>query len=554
MMKRLLKHLAKWGPAVAIAGIFVIAGLRYQESLIGWFAPLIQPFVQGYIDSNPEGYASKAMQGSMSKGEMPESNGLSAERIDIGPFSVAVQWETTPSIGQNALTLSVLDESGVALSGASVSLKAGEIDYLSEVSPGIYQGNISLSEEGSVQIKGEVRTVDMRHGEFVLVLTTGKPGVSIVSASAGSTGAEQGDISHWTCSMHPSVHLDGPGTCPICAMDVVPVTQEEVETGVIVVDARRRQLIGVKTGLVRRESMTKTIRTIGTVVPAETRLTDVTLKVKAWIGKVTADFTGIFVREGETLFSFYSPEIWSAQEEYLESIRRAQESPTRTNRLVEAAEARLRLWGIGASEIDAIRKQNRPSEYLRYASPATGTVMKKTIVEGSAVEAGELLYRIADLSTLWVEADIYENELPLVEVGQTAEISLSYQPQRAFEGTVSYIYPYLNPKTRTARIRIEVPNPDGSLKPAMYTNVSIRVALGERLVVPESAVIYAGKSRVAFVDLGEGRLEPRKIQTGIRTDGLIEVLEGLREGEIVVTSANFLIAAESKLKSGMDKW
>jgi Cu(I)/Ag(I) efflux system membrane fusion protein len=180
--------------------------------------------------------------------------------------------------------------------------------------------------------------------------------------------------------------------------------------------------------------------------------------------------------------------------------------------------------------------------------------MEKNIFEGSAVKTGQLLYRIADLSTLWVEAEIYESELRLVEMGQATNITLSYMPGRQFEGTVSYIYPYLNPETRTARIRIQAENTDGLLKPDMYTNVSIVVPLGERLIVPESAVMYAGRDHVVFVDLGDGRFQPRTIETGLRDEDWIEVLDGLSSGESVVTSANFLIAAESKLKSGLDKW
>jgi Cu(I)/Ag(I) efflux system membrane fusion protein len=180
--------------------------------------------------------------------------------------------------------------------------------------------------------------------------------------------------------------------------------------------------------------------------------------------------------------------------------------------------------------------------------------MEKHVVAGSAVKAGEALYRIADLSVVWVEAEVYEDDIARMEIGQRARIAVQGVPGREFEGTVSYVYPYLDGQTRTGRVRFEVPNPDGALKPEMYADVTAEIPLGERLAVPEGAVIYAGKSHVVFVDLGEGRLEPRRVKIGARTRDSVEIVEGVEEGETVVTSGNFLIAAESKLKSGIEKW
>lgn len=543
-----IKTIAKWVPAAVTVLAIVFIGLRYKSELFGWFDPMLQ------ASTDATGHGAHS-EGSETRDRMADRSDSTRDEIEAGPFTIQVDWSPeTPRVGENTIAVKVRDKTGLPLEGAAVALKVDEVVALDEVSPGVYQAEVPVSSEGQLTIPGDIRTVDLRHADFLVSLATGDSSIALTSTTPTESIGSKGEIAYWTCSMHPSVRSDGPGTCPICSMDLTPVTREEIETGVIMVDERRRQLIGVKTDTVRRDNLTKAIRTVGTVMADETRVEDITLKFQAWIGEVDADYTGKSVKKGERLFTFYSPELWSAQEEYIESVRRAQDNPNRSNRLAEVAETRLRLWGLDPSTIASIRERGKPVEYLPYLSPGTGTVMTKNVFEGSAVTAGQLLYRIADLSSLWVEGDIYENELALVETGQTADISLSYRPDQSFVGTVSYIYPYLQPDTRTARIRMEVLNPDGTLKPSMYTNVSLHIPLGERLVVPESAVLYAGEARVAFVDLGEGRLQPRTVTTGVRTDGRIEIVEGLAEGETIVSSAMFLIAAESRLRSGIDKW
>ena len=391
--------------------------------------------------------------------------------------------------------------------------------------------------------------------ELVAWFTAANQPVHIVdSPNAPPDPGAPSDVAYYTCSMHPSVRSDTPGTCPICAMDLTPVSREEIETGTILVDARRRQLIGVKTGVARRQTLVQTIQTVGQVRYDETRLADVSLKFRGWIGEIFADYTGKFVEAGTPLFTIYSPELLSAQDEYLESLHQSRHNPERGSALLEAARSRLLLWDLKQPQLEALTERNRPAEYVPILSPLSGTIIVKNAVKGSAVSPGQLLYRIADLSAVWIEAQIYEYEVPLAKVGQTAEISLSYLPDRRFRAKVSYIYPYLDAGSRTARIRIEAPNPHGALKPEMYANVEIQVPLGERLVVPEESVLYAGETRLVFLDRGDGRVEPRKITTGLRNRDLVEVLDGLEEGDVVVTSANFLIAAESKIKAGVGKW
>ncbi len=382
---------------------------------------------------------------------------------------------------------------------------------------------------------------------------------SLEEAQAHAEHAHGGEIAYYTCSMHPSVKKADEGTCPICSMNLVPVTREEIETGVIFVDAQRRQTIGVRTATVERQPITVGIRAVGKVVYDETRLADVTLKVRGWIGRLSVDATGQWVKKGDTLFTLYSPELFSAQEEYLtvlESQRAAQETsaPDRADYLVAAARQRLRLWDIQDWQIEEVARLGRPLDYLPIVSPVSGYVIEKYIVEGAAVEAGMKLYRIAALDRVWVEAEVYESELPLVAVGQEAEVSLPYLPGERLRGKVLFIYPFLDEATRTGRVRIELANPGLTLKPDMYANVQLERELGERLAVPEEAILYAGPRRFVFLDLGEGRLRPQQVEVGVKAGEMVEVLDGLQEGDLIVTSGNFLIAAESRLRLAMEQW
>lgn len=388
--------------------------------------------------------------------------------------------------------------------------------------------------------------MDMYRGEVVGTVD----GASATDSDAHDPSA----IAYWTCSMHPSVQSSEPGTCPICSMDLISVTWGELETGVIIVDAQRRQLIGVKTDFAAVRPIGSEVRAAGRIAYDETRVADVTLRLDAWIGTLNADFTGMRVEKGEALATFYNPELWSLQREYLDAIARAQGDNASAKGLVSAAEARLKVWGIEDAQLTAIRERGAAIEYLTVHAPISGTIIEKHVVEGSAVEAGAPLYRIADLSVVWIEADVFEDDIARIQPGQRARFAVQGLPDQAFEATVSYLYPYVDPVTRTGRVRFEAANPDGLLRPDLYVSAVVEIPLSERLVVPVGAVIFAGASHVVFVDLGEGRLEPRRVKIGAQTPDYVEILEGVAEGEEVVTSANFLIAAESKLKSGLEKW
>jgi len=370
----------------------------------------------------------------------------------------------------------------------------------------------------------------------------------------------------YQCPMHPTYISEEPGDCPICGMKLVPVEGTEPEEArgtpglaTVRITSEKQQLIGVRTGLVRYVDMEKIIRTVGRVTYAEPNVAYVTTKFEGWIEELYVDYTGKRVRKGQPLFTIYSPELVSTQEEYLLALK-AQEYLTRSgfsevssgaNNLLESTRRRLLLWDITEKDIRELERTGKPRKTLTIYSPIDGYVIHKNVFRGMKVSPGLNLYHIVDLSTVWVEADIYEYEIPFVKVGQEATISLSYCPGETFSGKVTYIYPYLESKTRTVKVRMEFPNRDLKLKPEMYANVELKVRLGRKLAVPEEAVLNAGTRQYVFVDLGDGRFEPREVRLGPKADAYVAVLEGLREGERVVTSANFLIDSESKLRAAL---
>jgi Cu(I)/Ag(I) efflux system membrane fusion protein len=363
------------------------------------------------------------------------------------------------------------------------------------------------------------------------------------------------DVAHYTCSMHPSVERKQPGTCPICGMNLSPVTYDELESGVVRVDEARRERIGVKTAKVGRAPMSIAIRAIGRLTFDETRLHDVTLRVSGWITRLRVNSTGQPVRRGETLLMLYSPDLYAAQQEYLlarESHQAAKEG--RADYLLAAAEKKLSLWGMAPAQIQALARSGRASEEVPIPAPASGFVIEKNVVEGAAVEPGQRLFRIASLDKVWVEAQVYELDVSQVRKGQTALVTLPYQPGDSLQGTVAYVYPYLDPTSRTGKVRIEIKNKELAFKPDMYANVEIRVDLGPRLQIPTDAVIYTGPRRLVFVDLGEGRFRPQEVTLGARSGEAVEVRAGLRPGDVIVTSGNFLIAAESRIRSAAKLW
>jgi Cu(I)/Ag(I) efflux system membrane fusion protein len=334
---------------------------------------------------------------------------------------------------------------------------------------------------------------------------------------------------------------------------------QEVAPGTVQISSERQQLIGVKFGTVEMRPLEKVIRTVGRIDYDEKRIVIVSLKVGGWIEDLYVDFTGRFVRKGEPLLTIYSPELVSTQEEYLLALK-AKKSLTKSpfpevagsgDSLAESAKRRLKLWDITDEEIQKLEESGQSKKTLTLYAPFSGFVLEKSAYKGMNVMPGMALYKLADLSVVWLYADIYEYELPFVRLGQDASIQLSYIPGEMFRGKAIYIYPSLNPETRTAKVRFEFPNPHEKLKPEMYANVEIKVHLGQKLAVPEGAIIDTGIRQLAIVDKGSGYFEPREVKVGAKVDNYYEVIKGLKAGERVVTSANFLIDSESKLKEAV---
>lgn len=395
------------------------------------------------------------------------------------------------------------------------------------------------------------------------------------------------DVTYWTCPMHPHIKQHGPGKCPECGMDLVPVTRAGAATQAagatasgslargappaahppgadpraeVNVDPRRQQLIGVRTVPVRRGTLVKTIRTVGFVRYDETRLTDINLKLEGWIRDLYVDYTGRFVRQGEPLFTLYSPELVATQDEYLlalktrDQMQQSQIADAReyAHRLVEAARQRLALWDVSADQIAALEERRQPQTTMTFRSPVSGFVVEKRALKGLHVTPGMSLFKIADLSVVWVEADVYEQELPFVRVGGRATVTLDAYPGERFLGRATYIYPYVEERTRTVRVRFEFSNPRGRLRPGMYANVELTASIGSGLVIPVNALLDSGTRQIVFVALGDGYFEPRAVKAGHRLGEEVQILEGLKEGELVATGATFFLDSESQLRASLE--
>jgi multidrug efflux pump subunit AcrA (membrane-fusion protein) len=387
-------------------------------------------------------------------------------------------------------------------------------------------------------------------------------GMDLVPVYADEVGSNKAGgeteraIAYWRAPMNPTEIYDKPGTSAM-GMDLVPVYEDELVGGVEVrVDPVTQQNMGIRTALVKKEPLVFTIRTYGHITSDETRTTQINTKTNGWIEKLYIDFTGKFVAKGEPLYEIYSPGLLAAQEEYLVTYQNMQRLSGGENEgLLASARRRLEYFDIAPSEIELIEKSGGVKKTLMVRSPVSGFVIQRKVEEGGYVNAGTMLFRIADLSRIWVEAHIYEYEFSWVAEGQEAEVTLSYQPGKVFSGRVSYVYPYLQPETRDVVVRLEFENPDMALKPDMYVDVRIKSSFGrEGLVIPSEAVIRSGDRNVVFVTRDDHKFTPRDVTLGLPVDGgKIQILTGLADGETVVTSGQFLLDSESKLKEAVQK-
>ncbi|MCF6178382.1 MAG: efflux RND transporter periplasmic adaptor subunit [Geopsychrobacter sp.] len=385
------------------------------------------------------------------------------------------------------------------------------------------------------------------------------------SSSTEATTDNTQEVLFWRSPMNPTEIYNAPGKDRM-GMDLVPVLPGEENSGppgTIKIDSATIQNIGVKTALIKRQPLLREIRTIGQITYDEKKLRRISPKFGGWIEQQYVNFDGQTVKKGQKLLDIYSPELVATQEEYLVALKyfdrlkenQAWNVAAGAKSLLQAAESRLRYWDISAAQLKALRLRGKITRTMSLYAPFKGIIVKKHIPEGGHVQPGQTLYEIAELSNIWVLADVYEYEAPWLELGQDAEMTLAYQPGSSFHGKVTYVYPYLKNKTRTLQVRMEFKNtPTFRFKPGMWANVILRAEISSAaLTVPVQAVIRTGKRDITLVALAGGHFAPRELRLGAQSGDDFEVLSGLEEGEYVVTSAQFLINSESSLQSALSK-
>jgi len=400
-------------------------------------------------------------------------------------------------------------------------------------------------------------------------------------AQSVNTAQAQGDV--YYCPMHPDFKSNKPDNCPVCSMKLVKLEKPggadskqamqgmpgmDMKSGdegqaapganTIFIDPQRQQLIGVRSEPAAMRPLVKEIRAVGKVTYDETKVTHIHTKINGYIEQVFVDYVGKVVKVGDPLFTIYSPDLVATQEEYLLALRARRQFEAssfagvsaRTNSLLEAARRRLELWDITPAQISAIEREDKARRDLTIYSPVSGVVTERAAYHhGRFVNPEMDLYTIVDLSTVWINGEVYEYELPFVKTGLNAEIEFPYDGgKRTLRGKVTFVYPYLEEKTRTAKIRFAFTNPNFVLKPDMFVNVKLKINLGNKLVVPEDAVLDTGTEQYVFVDKGGGYFEPRAVKLGPEAGGYYAIESGLKAGERVVTAANFIIDSESRLK------
>ncbi len=369
-------------------------------------------------------------------------------------------------------------------------------------------------------------------------------------------------VLYWVDPMHPWYKSDKPGTAPDCGMKLVPMYAGEqlpnqTAANAVQVSPEKQQLIGVEYGTAEYETATDTIRAAARVTLDETRIVKVQTRLEGWIDSVFADFTGMHVKKGDPLATVYSPDALATQQEFLLALR-AQHAmhdgampamAAGNDNLVAAARKRLELWDISDQQINEVGRTGKTIENLTVYAPASGYVTERNAFPKQHVTSDTVLYVLADLSSVWVVADVFEYEAADVRLGQAAMLTLDSLPGRTFHGRVSYILPSVDATSRTLKARIAFDNPGEQLKPDMYGQVEIHTGGARRLMVPESAVLDSGDRQVVFVDRGSGNLEPNPVRVGEHVGGRVEILEGLKAGERIVTSGNFLLDSESQLQA-----
>jgi membrane fusion protein, copper/silver efflux system len=402
------------------------------------------------------------------------------------------------------------------------------------------------------------------------------------------------NIDYWTCTMHPSVHAKDPGKCPICGMTLVPVMKTAASAapaspsadmkgmqgmenmpgmksggeskgaekpGEFVVPVERQQQIGVTYATVETKPLTHTIRAVGRVMPETQRVWRVVSRTNAYVQELGVSAVGDVVKKNQLLMKLYSPELLTTQRELIDLLRTRDRSSAGAHsaredfqRLIDSAERRLKLWNITDEQIAELERTREPQESLPILSQVDGVVQSLPVTQGASVVAGTPLVEVADLSVVWVWGEFYQDELPMLKVGQEITVSSSSYPGEKFPGQITVVDPFIDQAKRTGRVRADIQNSERKLKPDMYVDLLLEMDMGRSLVVPVSAVMPTGQRNIAFVDKGQGKLEARFLELEGKYGDVYAVKSGLAEGERVVASANFLIDAESKIQGALKSW
>ena len=492
---------------------------------------------------------------------------IAATRAGALQIEAAVEPDPPRQKG-NVVHLSLTDAQGKPVEGAAVTV---EYDMPAMGQMAEMRGGADVSAQGA----GHYRAAfDLpMAGSWTLIVTVQAGSGAATTARYGFTVGSKGLIAQGAAGGGPVAASAPTATTAASGVDsatAAPAGQPGAagasasEAAVITIDQGRRQQIGVKTGTVKRADLSLEVRAVGKVTYDERSLRDVSLKYKGWIQHLTASATGQPVKKGQVLFTIYSPELYAAEGEYLLALASAKRdggSPGpgagasgRAGSLVQAAREKLLLWDLTPGQVDRLAGSGTPQKYVPVLAPASGYVIEKNVVEGAAVEPGRRLYRIAP-RPIWIEAEVYEPDLPQIQVGQRAVVSLADVPGQAFTGKVAFVYPYLDPASRTGKVRVVLKNPSLALKPDMYADVTLEANLGKRLVVPASAIIYTGPRRIVF-------RRPRRAAGSSRSRSRSAPRAATRSrswpawprATVIVTSGNFLVAAESRIRSALELW
>lgn len=391
----------------------------------------------------------------------------------------------------------------------------------------------------------------------------------VAACSKTSAPAKPADVDYYTCTMHPSVHAEVPGKCPICGMELVPVKKRDggqpaaspsgTQTSAhheFVVPVERQQEIGVTYAKVERRALRKEIRAVGTIEPDLQKHWAFVARADGYVQELIVASVGQIVEKGEPLLTIYSPDLATTTRELVMLLRMRDEARTPAaretpQRLIAAAERRLRQWNITPEQIAELERDRTATEVITLRSPFRGVVQELPAQQGVGVKVGDHLVDVTDLSTVWLWAEFYESELAGLKSGQNVSVTSKSFPDNAFEGTVAVVNPFVDQTKRTSRVRVDIPNAEFKLRPGMYADVALTLEAGERLAIPLSAVMPTGERNIAFVDKGAGRIEPRDLKLGGQFGDAYAVESGLSEGERVIASANFLIDSEAKVQGAL---